>query len=75
MALYKYPEFLAKSTHDAFDGIHHPGQDAPYPGIYRCVGCGKEIALAVGHKLPPQNHHTHTPAQGSIRWQLVVSHA
>ena len=75
MVLYKNGNYLQKSDHSAFDAIHEPGQDAPYPGIYRCISCGKEIALAADHKLPPQNHHQHSSAQGKIRWQLSASHS
>jgi hypothetical protein len=75
MALYKYSQYLSKSDHSAFDGSHAPGISAPYPGIYRCTGCGKEIATAAAHTLPPQTHHTHTAAQGRIAWQLTVSHS
>jgi len=74
MALYKYSNYLVQSQHEAFDATHEPGVSAPYPGIYHCLGCGKEIATASGHILPPQNHHTHTAVQGRIRWKLVVSH-
>ncbi|GEM_PF-5389978 len=58
----------------AFDSIHDPDQAAPFPGLYRCLGCGEVIALARGRHLPPQNHHRHSSTQGSIRWQLVSSH-
>jgi hypothetical protein len=75
MAIYKYDKFLSKSDHNAFDAIHDPGVAAPYAGIYRCTGCGKEIASAKTHALPPQNHHQHNASQGKIRWQLVVTHA
>lgn len=75
MALYKYDRFLTKSEHAAFDAIYEPGVAAPSPGIYRCEGCGKEIATAHSHSLPPQSHHQHTAVQGKIRWRLVVSHA
>lgn len=75
MALYKYSQYLTKSEHEAFDAVSEPGSTAQYPGIYHCLGCGKEIATAAYHVLPPQNHHTHTTAQGRIRWKLVVSHA
>ena len=74
MALYKYDVFLEKSEHAAFDELYSPGVQAPYPGIYKCHGCGHEIATATGHKLPPQDHHQHTANQGSIQWRLVVSH-
>jgi hypothetical protein len=75
MALYKYSQYLTSSESAAFDGTHDPGSPAPYPGIYRCMGCQKEIATAALHTLPPQNHHTHTSSQGPIRWRLVVSHS
>lgn len=73
-AIYKYDQFIRKSDHNAFDEIHDPGVSAPYPGIYRCEGCGNEIAAALSHSLPPQTHHQHTAAHGKIRWRLVVSH-
>ena len=74
MALYKFKKFLLETTDKAFDGTHEPGMAAPYPGIYRCEGCGHEIAIALGNKLPSQNHSQHTLTHGKIRWQLVVSH-
>lgn len=74
MATYKHLKFLQTTVDVAFDKIHDPGVEASKPGIYRCEGCGKEIAIASGHKLPPQNHHQHTSAQGKVRWQLIVSH-
>lgn len=73
-ALYKDMKYLSQSNHTAFDAIMQPGTAALYPGIYRCEGCGKNIAIAATHTLPAQNHHQHTASQGSIRWRLVVSH-
>lgn len=72
MANYKYSENLHQSNHGDFDKIFTPSVEAPYPGIYRCTGCKHEIAIAGGHKLPPQNHHQHTNASIPIRWQLMV---
>ncbi len=74
MALYKYSSLLQVSDHQAFDTIHNPGALVPYSGVYRCEGCGHEIAEVRGRPLPPQNHHQHTFAQGAIRWRLVVTH-
>ncbi len=74
-ALYKYTTSLQQSTDSAFDTITPVGHTAPYSGIYRCVGCGHMVVSTGGHTLPPQNHPQHTPLQGSIRWQLVVSHS
>lgn len=73
MALYKYGDFLEQSPHKAFDEIHTPGTEVPYSGIYRCVGCGKNVAANQGDPLPTQNHHQHQPSQGKIRWQLIVA--
>jgi hypothetical protein len=73
MASYKYNQFLALINHAAFDTIHHPGQQTPHSGIYRCVGCGHEIVSVHNHVLPPQNHHQHTTQQGAIRWKLIVA--
>ena len=74
MALYKYSQYLTQTTHAAFDAITGAGHTAPYSGIYRCEGCGKEAVSTEGNTLPPQNHHQHTQAQGAIRWRLVVAH-
>jgi len=74
MAQYKYPAFLKQNTSDAFDAIHEPGSLAPYSGIYRCAECGQEDVSTQGKPLPPQNHHQHNYSQGTIRWQLIVSH-
>lgn len=71
MALYKYGNLLAQSTHANFDAERKPGDIVPDSGIYRCVNCGDEIAANKGNPLPPQNHHQH--AQGSpIKWKLLV---
>jgi hypothetical protein len=36
------------------------------------MGCHREIGIAEGHTLPPQDSHSHTQAQGRIRWRLIV---
>jgi hypothetical protein len=72
MAWYKETKYLKQVTGDDFDKDHKPGSPAPYAGIYRCMGCHREIAIAATHILPPQDHHSHTAPQGSIRWRLIV---
>ena len=74
MALYKYPQFIAKSEHKAFDREYGPGQKVTHSGIYRCQGCNREIAVneQQGDPFPPQNHHQHSTQQGQIRWRMVV---
>lgn len=72
MAQYKYGQFLKQYDHAAFDERLAPGTVAANAGIYRCTGCGDEIAIAKGHVLPPQNHHQHNQSAGKIEWQLLV---
>jgi hypothetical protein len=72
VATYQEAAFLAHVVNAAFDQDHPPGVAAPWAGIYRCMGCHKEIGIAHGHVLPPQTDHQHTPQQGPIRWWLIV---
>ena len=74
MALYKYAQFMEQTADNAFDKVFEPSIATPYSGVYRCEGCGREVASVFPHALPPQNHHQHTAAQGRIRWRLVVGH-
>lgn len=71
MALYKRSTDVALSTSDAFDVTHRPGINVPHSGIYRCMGCGREVASNAGTPFPPQNHHQHSPTQGNILWRIV----
>ncbi len=73
MALYKDGTRLYLDTSSVFDQICSPGTPVPASGIYRCVGCGKEVAANQGNPLPTQNHAQHDPrVHGPIRWQLLV---
>lgn len=72
MAVYKHVSFLTKSDHQAFDADHNPGTVTPYSGVYRCMGCGREIVSETARPFPPQNHHQHAQSQGAIRWRLIV---
>jgi hypothetical protein len=72
LALYKEGNYLTQSADASFDKDHVPGNAAAHAGIYRCMGCHREIGVAAGHTLPPQGHHTHTASQGSIRWRMIV---
>jgi hypothetical protein len=73
LALYKYPNYLTLSKNGAFDRILPAGLHIPSAGIYRCAGCGNEIAQDANTVLPDRQHHAHTPAQGDVRWQLIVA--
>jgi hypothetical protein len=72
MALYKHQTYLSISHDQIFDDDNKPGVAAPRSGIYRCMGCGREVASNGGEPLPPQNHHQHTINQGHIHWRLIV---
>jgi hypothetical protein len=72
MALYKYGAYLGESQDSVFDAVYSPGTVPPHSGIYRCMGCHREVVAEEGRLLPPQNHHQHTTSQGSIRWRLIV---
>ncbi|MFL5741467.1 MAG: hypothetical protein ACJ75B_14680 [Flavisolibacter sp.] len=72
MAFYKHGSYLGQQFDASFDQTFHPEAETPYSGIYRCEGCGHEIAAVRAHRLPPQNHHQHTIYDGSVRWKLIV---
>ena len=74
MAWYKEDQFVHKTTSDHawWSKTYEVGEVAPVSGIYRCPGCGKEIAHNEDTRLPPQNHHQHDGSQGKVRWRLIV---
>jgi hypothetical protein len=72
MASYKHGNFLQLNDSSAFDTLLSPGAVVTNSGIYRCAGCGDEIAANKGSPLPPQNHHQHSLLSGPIQWQLIV---
>lgn len=71
--------YIADSVLDKSDGqkewwtrAYEPGEKVAVSGIYRCLGCKKEITSNAGDPFPPQNHHQHTTVQGRIRWKLNI---
>ena len=72
MAQYKYREHLMQTSIAAFDTRHAPGTKAQNAGIYRCTGCGDEVAIVRGQMLPPLSRHQHEPGQRKVEWQLLV---
>lgn len=52
--------------------VYNPGDTVPVSGIYRCLGCKREITSNENDPFPPQNHHQHAQIQGAIRWKLNV---
>jgi hypothetical protein len=63
---------LVKDTNAWWRTTYEPGQIVPVSGIYRCLGCSREITSNANDPFPPQNHHQHTSSQGKIRWKLNV---
>ncbi len=49
-----------------------PADKVPVSGIYKCIGCKKEITSNKHDPFPPQNDHQHSREQGTIRWKLIV---
>lgn len=72
MPYYKDAIYLHESRAQAFDHVLTPGFRTPFSGIYRCEGCGFEIASARGQPLPADDHRGHVTSQGAIRWRLVA---
>jgi hypothetical protein len=48
MATYKYVALLTESQDDVFDDTYRQGSITFHSGIYRCMDCEAEIALAGG---------------------------
>ncbi len=72
MALYKALMYIGHTQDVSFDKMHGAGATAPLSGIYRCMGCGREVVSEAGKMLPLRDHHEHAPQQGNIVWRLVV---
>ena len=73
MALYKYATYVKLDRDPAFETDHAPGSPAPKAGIYRCLGCGREVVVDRGAAVPPQTHHAHERAQSDMKWRLAVA--
>jgi len=43
---------LQQNNHQDFDTFTGPGKETPYSGVYRCEGCGHEIAANQGTRCP-----------------------
>jgi len=60
------------TTNDHWKKVYGPAENVPVSGIYRCLGCKREITSNRADPFPPQNHHQHEAGQGDIRWKLNV---
>ena len=54
MALYQNFGYFAQSQHQNFSKLNPPGTVVPDSGIYRCEGCGDEIAANKNQPLRPR---------------------
>ena len=71
MAIYGDATHVQRAESNIFRAIHQPGDRPIFSGIYRCTGCGKEVAHDSGGPLPAHGSHRHAGDQ-EIRWRLVV---
>lgn len=51
---------------------YEPGEQAPVTGIYRCVGCTREIAANAGDVFPSHDQNALCGAKTQDLWQLNV---
>lgn len=74
MAYYTDNSSFDKITNpsETWGKIFGPADTVPASGIYRCIGCKKEVTSNKGDKFPPQNHHQHSAAAGEVRWKMNV---
>ena len=73
MAIFKEMRRVRWSASKAFDGVLRPGTLARFEGIYRCVGCDAETAVAGGGTLPAAEPFEHPKWCPGIQWQLLVA--
>lgn len=73
MARYKDARYLEQDFFPAFDAVLIPGHKVLYSGIYRCEGCGMEVAVHKGDYMTAQNHREHNVFQGAVRWKMIVA--
>jgi hypothetical protein len=72
MALCKDVNKLRESRSEAFEKVIRPGADVTYEGIYKCVGCGIEMAVVAGKPFPGSKQRPHARGCTQERWQLLV---
>ncbi|MBX8511302.1 hypothetical protein K5D34_16560 [Pseudomonas cichorii] len=74
MAYYTDNSKFDKITNpsDVWSKQFGPAEIVPASGIYRCIGCKKEVTSNKGDKFPPQNHHQHATSVGPVKWQMNV---
>ena len=72
MAIFGNANHLRFGDGPAFNHTYSPAAPVPLSGIYRCDGCGREIAANRGDPLPPQNHHQHPLYAGPVKWRPLV---
>ncbi|BCX44674.1 protein L [Stenotrophomonas maltophilia] len=63
---------LGTATNRWWNTIYGPADKVEVSGIYRCLGCKREVTCNRNDPFPPQPKHVHTPQQGPIRWKLNV---
>jgi hypothetical protein len=72
MATYKHRDFLIENQNEIFDGVYEQGTIIFHSGIYRCLECGAEIAIAERKIFPLCGHHLPRDGQPHALWRLLV---
>ncbi|WP_406235530.1 protein L [Isoptericola jiangsuensis] len=73
MAWYTTHSILQIDTpSQGWSRVYGPAEKVELSGIYRCLGCGLEVTCNKGDPFPPQPKHSHSDAQGDIRWKLNI---
>lgn len=72
MPLCKDLSQVVPSNSVVFDKVIRQGTMVLYEGIYRCVGCGMEIAALGGKPMPKLKERQHKPDCTEERWKLLV---
>ena len=54
-----------------FDNVFPPRSIPTESGIFRCTGCGREIAIEAGEHFPSYEHHEHSNEKRML-WKMIA---
>ena len=57
---------------DRFKPIYEPGDTVQHAGIYKCLGCNREVVAKPLGRFPNAGDHEHSADQGPFGWKLLV---
>lgn len=70
MAYYQNANSLIQLSDPRFDKTFRADETVDFAGIYKCVGCNREIA--VDYRFPSEEQHPHSESEGEVLWKLIV---